>query len=190
MRKFIGHKVKIAVQELGMVQGTVINETKDRIMVKGEDDKVTRVIKSKVCAFTPLDFEPEDYVPFHVLYCQNRAKKCPGVRFVQEGEGFRPKDVEVFMGPCPCRDDSCSYGSKGEIHSVAGGFLREMFADTIYGDYPKNKEVKSAGSTGPSGKTERSESEGSGAVSGEESDNGGAERAEEASGGVGESLQE
>ena len=190
MRKFIGHVVKFAVEEMGVVQGTVINDAKDRICVKGEDGKVTRVIKSHICAFTPLDFEPEDYIPFHVLHCANKKTGCLGVRFVQEGDGFRQSDFETFMGPCPCRDDSCSHGTKGELHSVSGSFLREMFADTIYGDYPKKKKEKKSGGTSgkPNGEAQRGESEGAGVDSGKESDNGGTERSEEAADGVGETV--
>ncbi len=191
MREFIGHKVKFVVEEVGAVQGVVINDAKDRIYVKGEDGKITRVIKNHICAFTPLDFEPEDYIPFHILRCWNKSTGCPGVCFVQEGTGFKHSDFEAFMGPCPCRDDSCSHGTKGEIHSVSGTFLREIFADTIYGDYPKkNKEAKKSGGTSgkSSGEAERGEGQGTGVDSGEESDNGGVERPEEAAGGAGESL--
>jgi len=192
MREFVGHKVRFEIEGMGNVEGVVINDAKDRVFVKRDDtDKITRIIKSHVCAFTPLDFEPEDYVPFHVLHCWNRKKGCPGVRFVLAGAGFKQSDFETFMEPCPCREEGCGRGTKGELRSVAGTFLKEMFADTIYGDYPEKKEAKESG--GRSGKTngeaECGEGEGTGTDSGEESDNGGAGRPEEASGGAGEASQ-
>lgn len=188
MREFMGHKVRFVVHQLGVVEGTVVDDAKDRILVKGEDDKITRVIKSHICAFTPLDFEPVDYVPFHILRCWNKNTNCPGVRFILEGDRFKATDFETFMSPCPCRSDSCAHGTKGELHSISGSFLRETFADTIYGDYPKKKKEDKSGGTSrkSSGETQQGESESSGVDTGEESDNGGAERTEEASGGTGE----
>ena len=187
MREFIGHEVEFYVEGQGIVKGTVINDAKDRIFVKRADGKVSRVIKLHICSFTPLDCEPEEYIPFHILHCWNKNTGCPGVRFVLEGEGFRAKDFEVFMEPCPCHDESCSYGTKGEIHSVPGTFLRETFADTIYGEYPKKKKEAKGGPSGrPDEETERSPSEGARADAGEEQDNRRVGRPEEASGGAGE----
>jgi len=160
MRQFIGHKLKVAVQEIGMIQGTLVNDQKDRIFLKGEDGKITRVIKSKICGFTPLDFEPHDYIPFHVLYCENKQTGCPGVKLIQEGDGVKRSDFPAFMEPCPCYCETCTYGTKGEIHTISGALLRELLANTMYGEYPveADKEEKDDASSGTaSGEVEHSE---------------------------------
>ena len=150
MREFVGHKLKVTVEHLGEVEGVAINENKVFLFLKVVQDgseRVMRIPKGKICAFTPMDAEPEDYVPFHVLYCDNKTLGCPGVQYIQEGPGFNPADLEVFMSPCECRVDGCRCGTKGELRTVKGDTLRRMFKDILFGDYPKKKEAPSAGRT-------------------------------------------
>lgn len=151
MREFIGHTIKVAVESLGFVEGTMVEDKPTMILVKGKDGKITRIIKAHICGFHSTDFEPYEYVPFHVLYCENKRMKCPGVQYVKEGEGFNRNDVEVFVGPCPCRSDDCTMGTKGELRSVSGKFLREMIGGTMFGDYPK-KEKANGNTEGNRGK--------------------------------------
>ena len=178
VRKFIGHKVKFAIEGVGQVEGIVVGEMKDRILVKGEDAKITRIPKGKICLFTPVDFEPFKYVPFHVLRCSNKETGCPGVQYIQEGAGIKETDFHIFMKPCPCLSEGCSYATKGELRTVDGTFVREMFDSVLFGDYPQ-KEKKSAGSTRTTGEAEQSEGEGGGVREGEKSDNGGSDESPE-----------
>lgn len=144
MREFIGHTVKVATRSLGVVDGTMIDDRQAMILVQGKDKKITRILKQDIGAFLPTDFEPFEYVAFHVLYCENARLKCPGVQYIKEGEGFARSDVEVFVGPCPSRCEDCKMGTKGELRSVSGKFLRQMLAGTMFGEYPK-KESKHGG---------------------------------------------
>ena len=137
MRSFIGHAVKVATRSLGVVEGTMVDDRQSMVLVQGKDKKITRILKQDIGAFLPTDFEPFEYVPFHVLYCENERLKCPGVQYVKEGEGFSRSDVEVFVGPCPSRCEDCKMGTKGELRSVSGKFLRQMLAGTTFGEYPK-----------------------------------------------------
>ena len=119
MRPFIGHSMKVLADNFpGPVEGTMIDDKPNMILLKGKDGKVTRVVKSHISGFVPMDFEPTDYVPMHMLFCENKGKECPGVKYVKEGPGMAAKDYEEFMGPCPCRTQDCSYGTKGELRSV------------------------------------------------------------------------
>ena len=105
---------------------------------------------------------------------------CPGVQYVKEGSGFSHTDIEVFVGPCPCRAEDCIMGTKGELRSVSGKFLRGMIAGTMFGEYPKKGEMKRGNikgdgkHSGPVAATDatasKGEDKGRGVVQGEESD--------------------
>lgn len=138
MRNMIGRKVDIYVQDEGQVEGEMVGDEKSFILIRLEDDRIKRVVKSKICSFIP-EGEDIDYVPFHVLFCENKLTGCTGVQFIQEGEGVARADFEKFMGKCPCRDD-CGFGTKGELRSVNGEYLKDMFANTMFGSYPEKKE--------------------------------------------------
>ena len=142
MREFIGHSIKVAVESLGMIEGTLIDDRPTMILVQGKDKKITRIIKAKICAFLPNDFEPVEFTPFHVLYCENKRTSCPGIQYIKEGEGFSRQDIELFAGPCTCRCDDCTMGTKGELRSVSSKFLKGMISGTVFGEYPTKKEVK------------------------------------------------
>lgn len=169
MREFIGHKVKVAVEEVGVVSGTVTSDTQLFLFVKGDDGKITRIVKSKICAFTPLDFEPHKYLPFFVLRCKNDKTGCPGVQFIKP-EGFSQDDFKTFMEPCPSRCDTCTYGSMGELRTVDGEFMRKIFKDIMFGDYPEPKKGKTSAkpSARPSAAVGSGAAEGAGVHGGEE----------------------
>ena len=161
MREFIGHKMKVLAENFpGPVEGVMVDEKPNMILLKGNDGGITRVVKSHISGFMPMDFEPSDYVPFIVLACECEKAGCPGVQYVVEGEGFKKSDFEAFMGPCPCRTADCRFGSKGELRSVGGTFLGRMLTGAMFGEYPK-KEIRNASSnngkagvkTGSSSKT-------------------------------------
>jgi len=146
MREFIGHEITLTVEEKGDVEGIMVSENKTFLFIKEGDGRIHRYAKGKVVGFVPMDFEPFAYVAFHLLRCQNKKTGCPGVQMIQEGAGIKPSDFEVFMGECDCRDDTCDYGTKGELRTVDGKFLKEIFKDVLFGDYP-TKEATSGGST-------------------------------------------
>ena len=182
MREFIGHTVKVAVEALGLVEGTLIDERQTMILVQGKDKRITRIIKAKICGFLPTDFEPMEFIPFHVLYCENKRMSCPGVQYVKEGEGFSRQDVEMFVSPCPCRCEDCKMGTKGELRSVSSQFLKGMISGTMFGEYPTKKEAKNGtakrdgggvGSGGNNGPDSKGKGTGGEPVTGKEPDHGG-----------------
>ena len=182
MREFIGHTVRVATRSMGVVEGTMVDDRKDMILVQGEDKKIVRIIKNDIGGFLPTDFEPFEYVPFLVLYCDNKKTSCPGVQYIKEGEGFSRGDMEAFVGQCPGRCDDCSMGSKGELRSVSGKFLRNVIGSTMFGEYPKNRGQngnRTAGSTGSGAASPKGKGVGRGIVTGEESAHGGAGRTPE-----------
>jgi hypothetical protein len=138
MKKFIGTEVKFVVAEIGPINGVVVGDQRDRVLVKGDDGKVVRLIKSKIIAFTP-EKEPNKKggIPLHVLCCENLHTGCPGVQFVHQGQGFTQRDCDAFMDACPCKADDCRRGTKGELSCVDPAFLAEMLVGTLYGDYPE-----------------------------------------------------
>ena len=151
MREFIGHTVKVATRSLGIIEGTLVDDRKEMILVKGKDQTITRIIKQDIGAFLPTDFEPYEFVPFLVLFCENKKMPCPGVQFIKEGEGFTANDLESFVAPCPARCEDCIMGSKGELRSVSGKFLRNVIGSTMFGEYPKNRGQRGSISTAGSG---------------------------------------
>ena len=146
MRNMLGKEIDVYVQDEGQVIGKLVSDERSFVLLKLEDGRIKRVVKQKICSFMPTGDEPEEvgYVPFHVLYCENPTTKCPGVQFVQEGEGVSKTDFEKFMGGCPCRDD-CRFGTKGELRSVDGAYLKDMFGNTMFGVYPEKKEEEQDG---------------------------------------------
>jgi len=181
MREFIGHKMTLTVEEKGDVEGIMVSENKTFLFLKEQDGRIHRYTKGKVVGFVPMDFEPFEYVPFHLLQCKNKATGCPGVQLIQEGAGVKPSDFEVFMGPCECRDEACDYGTKGELRTVDGKLLRTVFKDLLFGDYP-TKEATSGGSTGIDETVGDSENQGRRDGEGEVAPDGGAGSNEETAG--------
>jgi hypothetical protein len=154
MRQFIGHTLKVLADNFpSPVEGIMVEDRTDRILLKGKDGKVTRIIKSHISGFTPMDFEPFEFVPFHVMFCANEKIGCPGVQFIKEGPGVAASEYEQFMGPCPCHSDTCKFGMKGELRTVNGEVLRQMLAGTMYGDYPEKEEAKSGSAKTSAGRT-------------------------------------
>lgn len=156
MRKFIGHRLQFIVdgQKVeGEFVGEGIGDEKGLLLVRDKEGSIWRIPKGKIGPFRYASQEDEtsDYAPFMVLRCDNPSIKCPGVQFVKEGNGFKRSDMELFMGECPCREESCRCGSAGELRSVSSDLLRTMLADTRFGEYPKKR--KTNGSTSTSRKT-------------------------------------
>lgn len=86
MRNMISKEVDIYVQDEGSVIGTMTADDRSFVHLRLEDGRMKRVVKSKICSFVPTSTEAEDsdYVPFHILFCENKITKCPGVQFIQE----------------------------------------------------------------------------------------------------------
>jgi hypothetical protein len=153
MRMFIGHKLKVIADNFpGPVEGVLVDERPDRILLKGADGGITRIIKTHISGFKPQDFEPSDYVPFHVLYCEDKNRGCPGVKYVKEGQGVSMNDYKPFMDPCPCKSETCGFGTKGELRTVSGKVLIEMLNGTMYGDYPTEMKEVEGGNNKTGGK--------------------------------------
>lgn len=188
MREYIGHKIKCVVEGFpGPMTGILVKEDANFMYVKGEKD-TWRIPKGKVCGFAPTDFEPVDYVPFHVLYCDNESIDCPGVQYIVAKAGFSQKDLSLMMEPCPCKSEACRRGTKGELRTVSGEFLKKVLAGMLFGNYPEKKEKKHASSRRTDQEVERTESEGGGTVEGEEPPDGGTGQSQEEAGRIGEEV--
>ena len=140
MKSFVGKKVQFVAEVIGVVTGTVVSDKKDMVLVQGEkDDFPTRLIKSKIICFKPLEAVDDD-VNLLVLGCENPTISCPGVKYIKEGKGFSQSDFQAFMGQCPKRCETCRTGSHGELRTASGAVLKDMLAGTLYGDYPEEEE--------------------------------------------------
>ena len=140
MKKFIGIELTVAVAGMGTFKGILLADMRDRILLKGSDGKVTRIPKSQIAMFVP-EKEPDGSSSIYVLFCDNREIGCPGVQYIVAGEGFKQSDFH-FMKACPCVQDNCRQGSKGELRCVDPALLVRMLDGTLYGDFPEKKEVK------------------------------------------------
>jgi hypothetical protein len=147
MREFIGHIIKVIANGFpSPIEGVMVEDRPNMILLKGKDGKITRIVKSHIAGFQPVDFEPFEYVPFHVMYCSNEKEGCPGIQYIKEGAGVSLSEFETVLAPCPNRNKTCKLGTMGELRSVSGKFLRKMLAGTMYGDYPAKKGDKNANS--------------------------------------------
>ena len=138
MKKYIGIEVKFIVNNLGAVNGVVVGDARDRVLVRGSDGEVVRLIKQHIIAFTP-NTEPKSSLPLNMLFCENVHTKCPGVQFVHQGNGFTQSDCDGFMDACPCKADTCRRGTKGELGCVDPALLADILTGTLYGEFPKEK---------------------------------------------------
>jgi len=142
MKAFINKRVTFWMANVpSPVAGVVVGDRKDRVLLKGEDGNVTRILKSHVVMFIP-DEEPEAFEPVLVLHCENASINCPGVYFALDKPGFNQADFDVFMGQCPARCESCRRGSLGDIGGLPRKTLKNMVAKTIFGDYPEKGRTK------------------------------------------------
>ena len=158
MRELTGKLVHFNIQGMNEpLIGMLVSEAKDLVYVRVEKEVRTkeggsetthkeeaviiRQPKGKIINWYPLDDEPKDFQPFHVLFCENRGINCEGVQYVKKGEGFSMSDINAFMDPCPLRCEECQYGTKGELRGVDSEFLNRMLGGTMFGDYPKGDKV-------------------------------------------------
>ena len=147
MRQYVGHKMRFVVEGFpSPVTGILVNEDPQLVYLKSETkNEIWNLPKGKICGFSCLDGEPEDYAPLLVLACDCKNIECPGVQYIKAGPGFSQKDLDTFTAQCPRKSDECRMGSKGELRGVDSKFLSRMFAGMLFGDYPeKKKEVKNA----------------------------------------------
>jgi len=139
MKEFIGKEVIFRLDGLAeSVKGTVVADKKDRVLVRGSDGKVARIPKSKIVIFTPVS--EDEYIPIHVMACENKDIRCLGVRCMKVGNTPMETDYEAFMKPCPMRQESCRKGNLGDLRGQSSAKLADMMGGTIYGEYPKKKE--------------------------------------------------
>jgi hypothetical protein len=140
MIEFIGKKVEFILDGLPTpFHATVVGDNKQFVLVKGEKDEFARrIVKSKIVSFMPLEKTHSD-VNLLVLACENPTIGCDGVQFVKEGKGFNQNDFNAFMSPCPALCNSCRKGSLGELKTIDGGRLADMFSGTMFGDYPEDR---------------------------------------------------
>ena len=141
MKNLIGIKVQFLVDGV-KVEGVVVADRPDRVLVRTADGKIPRVIKNKVSIFIP-EREPEEIIPLQLMYCQNTEMGCPGVQYVVEGEKISRSMFEVFMSPCPSRCDSCRAGTKGDLRTVSSSTLKSVMCGMLFGDYPEKTSQKS-----------------------------------------------
>lgn len=138
LRELVGCEVMFYCMGISPFKATVLRDTPDLLLVRGGNNAtVTRLVKNKIVVFKPVGEEPHEYVPFHLLFCENREIDCDGVQYVSEGAGFTRSDFDVFMGPCPMRCDGCRSGTRGELRSVDPAYLRQALTGTLFGDYPE-----------------------------------------------------
>jgi hypothetical protein len=142
MKEYIGKEVTFIIDGVPRpFTGTVLSQSDVLVTVKSKSDlpgRVFHIPKRKIAMFSPVDGESE-YIPFQVLYCNNKSIGCDGVQFIKAGEGITANDFNAFMGDCPLKCDTCKQGKKKELRSVDSGYLNEMLNGTIFGDYPEVK---------------------------------------------------
>jgi hypothetical protein len=138
----VGRRVEMLVSGFpGPFTAKVVRDCRDRVFVKGEgDDRIRRIIKNHIISFVPIDGEPEgDDESLLVLACQNHGIGCDGVKFVKRGPGFAMSDMELFMGGCPMRCETCRCGSLGDLKSISNDRLTTMLGGLLLGEYPKEE---------------------------------------------------
>jgi hypothetical protein len=176
--RFLVEGQRVEGEFLGEGQG----DEAGTVLVKDKEGVVWRVPKGKIGLFTYVDSKEETaiFVPFLVLRCSitQPSTKCSGVQFIKEGSGFKRSDFGLFMDDCPCKDETCRFGSAGELRSVDGNLLRVMLSDTRFGQYPEKK-GKANASRAAGRKAKRSESEGTTTGGGGEQAGGGTDQRKE-----------
>lgn len=137
MKDLVGIKVKILADGV-KIEGMVVQDKADRVFVRLEDGKVTRVIKSHITLFTP-EKEPEEFIPLQLLACHNPDIDCSGVQYIVEGDKLTKQMFAIFMEPCPAKQQSCRCGTKGDLRTISSATLRRTMCGTMFGDYPQEE---------------------------------------------------
>lgn len=142
MEEYIGREVTFIIDGVPRpFTGEVLRNEKSLVYVKSSTDKkgkVFRIPKSKIAMFAPEE-EQFDYIPFQVLYCENKKIGCDGVQLIKAGDGVSDNDFNAFMGDCPLKCDTCKHGKKKELRSIESSYLRPLLDGTMYGDYPEER---------------------------------------------------
>lgn len=144
MKDLIGIKVQFLIDGMKL-EGVVVGDRTDRVLVKDATGKINRIIKSHISLFIP-EKEPSAHIPLQLLACSNAEIQCPGVMYVVEGEQLKRSMFEVFMKPCPKRQQSCKCGTKGDVRTVSSMTLKSVMCGVLFGDYPEVKEKKNGNS--------------------------------------------
>lgn len=149
MKKYIGKRIRIAVEGVGKVSGVFQGE-EDNCLVIDLDDPNSEVPvyipKGKISMFSPMEGARAEE-PVLVLGCQNKKIGCPGVQFVRAAsrDEVGDSDFNDFMSGCPLRQKSCKCGVFGDVASVDRRLLVKMMDRMMFGEYPRRKEKRDEG---------------------------------------------
>ena len=144
MKELVGKKARILLSGGIKVDGIVMQDTKQFLLVKVEGDEFAwRLVKSQISAIQPLEKIDTDG-SLLLLYCENPSIRCPGVQYLKESDTptVAQKDFTTFMQGCPLRQNSCRCGSRGDIRTIDINVLSKTLHGNLFGDYPDEKGTK------------------------------------------------
>jgi len=142
MKEFIGISVKFFLANGCKLEGIVLDDKSDRVLIKDEESgDVSRIFKNHIVLFVPAS-EPEAFIPLQLLSCSCESIGCPGVKYITEGETLTRKMFDEFMKPCPKRSQQCQCQTKGDIRTVSSKTLSKTISGMMFGDYPEVEEKK------------------------------------------------
>lgn len=138
MKDYLGKEVVVMVDGQDPVKGTLVQDMKHRVLIKGGNNKIARIFKNKIVGFIPSKEEDEAYKDVDVLSCRNSSIGCKGVKYFIALNGKNPEtsDYNSFMQDCPLKCKSCEKIYHGDINNLPRKSLLEMVDKTIFGEYP------------------------------------------------------
>lgn len=138
-----GQEVSVLVDGNKIISGLCLSDAEDKIflIIKKEDGRVFRVVKSKITAFIesggkPLNARNRTDVNLNVIRCINEQEGCQGVRFIIDGDPT-PEKIKPFLDVCQCRNSTCSCKMMGNLFMLKHKILIDMLSGVVLGNYPE-----------------------------------------------------
>jgi len=124
----VGRLVKVNVNGVGMVSGVLLRDTKELMIIRGEDGIVTTVVKKWVTMFRVADTEQRPCI--YVYGVKDGDGKDSGVRFFRVGEPSE-NDGKILLGAVSVKGKPFLLG---EISELSEEELKKSLDGTITGD--------------------------------------------------------
>jgi hypothetical protein len=124
-----GRCLAVQVNGVGIVKGVLVRDSKDFMVLRGDDGKITTVVKKWVTMFQVTDSAPRPTI--YVYGIKGAGDKDTGIRFFRVGEKTEAEDGKTLLGAVSVKGKVFLLG---EISELEISELKKSLDGTITGD--------------------------------------------------------